>query len=146
MKIFQILIFVLVSTQIHAREYCERPEKIDPELPAGLSGTYEIIGRLPNSDITYAGRVEIKEDETAYTLKRTVGGVTTIGDAWIEFCSPDKYMVLNFKYSKTPKPILGSCFLRTNGNNYYIISCYTRFIGTELKQRGLESMFQLQEP
>lgn len=146
MKIVPIILILFFTKLAVADEYCKRPEKIDPEFPAGLVGNYEIIGRWPDSDTTYSGHLEIKDGGTSYSLKRTVGGNTIKGEAWIEFCSPDKFMVFKFKYTNAPKAFAGTCYFRGNSDNYYLISCYTRLDKTKYKNHGLEAMFQLQEP
>ena len=122
--------------------YCERPDRIDPEFLVGLFGNYEIVGREPDSGITYSGELEIQNSKNGYALKRIVSGETAIGKAWVEFCSPDKFPVLKFKYEKMKQPLEGSCFLRMDGDNYYLISCRTEY--GKSKRGGLESMFQRQ--
>lgn len=144
LKIAPLLLLFLASSAM-ADEYCQRPDKIDPEYPAGIDGRYEIIGRLPESDVAYTGQLQIANGTKAYSLRRTVAGKTITGEGWIEFCSADRYMVFKFRYNSGTKPFVGICYPRSNGDNYYIISCYTSD-GTAFTHHGLESMFQLQAP
>lgn len=143
--VVRVALFVLCLLMIpasRADEICKR-EKVDPEYPAGLAGKYEIIGRMPDSDVTYGGTLEIKTGKTAYTLRRTVGGSTAIGEAWFESCGPDEIQVFSFKYTQGKRPLEGYCFIRTDGDNNWLLSCHTNFVGVPYERNGLESMFQL---
>jgi hypothetical protein len=144
MKHFSIIILLLSAASSYADGLCKRQDKIDPEYPAGLAGKYEIIGRLPDSNTTYTGLLEIINSKSIYLLKRSVEGVTTTGKAWIEICGPDEIMFLRFNFHKQKDALDGSCLFRYNADNYFLISCYTSFVGKNYKKIGLESMFQLQ--
>lgn len=139
------LALLFVATCSVADDYCHRPDKIDPEYPAGIVGNYEIIGRVPDGRQVYSGKVQILTGDKSYTIKRTVAGKTMTGKAWIEFCSPDRYAVLRFNYDTEKKAFMGICYFRTNGDNYYLISCYTGY-SQKSRPSGLESMFELQDP
>jgi hypothetical protein len=143
--VLKAIFFVLCCSMMaasRADELCTR-QKLDPELPAGLDGKYEIIGRMPDSDVTYSGTLEVGIGKTAYTLKRTVNGNIANGEAWFETCGLDEIQVLSFKYTQGKKPMEGFCFINRNGDNYMLMSCYTNYVGVESKRSGLESMFQL---
>ena len=148
MKTLISFILLIVSSVSFANSYCENDKEVDPEFPAGITGTYEIVGRLPNSNNAFSGAlsIDINKDSTAYILKRTVAGETIIGKAWIKRCSPDKFVVFSFEYKTVPAVYSGNCYLRFNGDNYYLISCYTWNEKDKEKetQHGLEAMFQNQ--
>ena len=64
------------------------------------------------------------------------------GSAWVEYCSGDRYPVLMLSLDTPHGPLLGRCFFRTNGDNYYLLSCYTRYLdGGDAE--GVEAMFQV---
>ena len=121
---------------------CERPQNFDPDGLPGLVGEYELIGRAPDSATPYRGRLHIGTGDRSYTLRRILGAERAAGSAWIEYCSPDRYQVLMFSLAAPREPLLGRCFPRTDGDNYYLLSCYTRYPdGGDAE--GLEAMFQL---
>ena len=127
---------------VSAGGYCELPQVFDPDGLPGLLGEYELIGRAPGSAVAYAGRLRIAPGDQGYRLQRSLGGEPAEGTAWVEYCSPDRYPVLMFSLATPRGPLLGRCFLRTNGDNYYLLSCYTRHPdGGDAE--GLEAMFQL---
>ena len=118
-----------------AEPYCKRLP-FDEEVPPGLIGKYEILGKDAESGKTYSGALEIVVAKGTYVLTRTVQGQTLKGEAWAEICSPDKFQVLRARYESKPKPIDLSCYLRFDGDNFTRASC-TSFDG-----RGLEAWYQ----
>ncbi len=121
---------------------CERPEAFDPDGLPGLVGDYELIGRAPGSAVAYAGRSRLAPGDQGYRLQRSLGGEAAEGAAWVEYCSPDRYPVLMFSLATPRGSLQGRCFLRTNGDNYFLLSCYTRYPNGG-DAEGLEAMFQL---
>lgn len=152
MKLIVTLLSLVLATSVFAREYCERPAEIEADSAVPLLGRYEIIGRLPDSDKSYGGYLEIMAGKTAYVLRRTVGGKVSRGEGWMEVCSADRFSVFRFRYpnaspaSPTAPALQGQCYFRGNGDNYLLMSCYTTWLGQETHRRGLESMFQLEAP
>lgn len=112
---------------------------IDPELPAGLSGNYEIVGKDPITGNAYTATLMLGYGENTYALTRTSDGNTVHGDAWIERCGVGKINVLTARYHTQPRTEL-SCTLAANGGNYYRTTCKTRQGAREW--HGLEAWFQ----
>lgn len=140
----RIVLFALCSLMIPASRADEvscQPQKYDPEFPAALLGKYEIIGRMPDSGVTYGGTLEIKGGKKAYALKRTVNGNTMAGEAWIETCGSNDFRMLSFRYTEGKRPLEGYCFMQSNLENEMLLSCYTNFAGKKNERPGLESMF-----
>ncbi|HSC74684.1 MAG TPA: hypothetical protein VLB90_00420 [Pseudomonadales bacterium] len=135
-----IIIFTICASVVEAspESFCNR-QPFDSEFLAGLSGNYEIVGRESDSGKAYVGVLKIAETKNSYVLVRTVGTDTVKGEAWVELCSPDKFVVLRAHYETKPKPIELSCYLRTDGDNYNRASC-TTFEGS-----GLEAWYQSNE-
>lgn len=115
--------------------YC-KPLPFDEEVPPGLIGKYEIVGKDEATGRTYSGALAIAVVNGAYALTRTVKGRTLKGKAWVESCSPDKFQILRVRYDSKPKPIDFLCHLRFDGDNFIRTSC-TTFDG-----RGLEAWYQ----
>ena len=121
-----------------AANFCERLP-FDPQFPAGVVGTYDVVGKVPGTSKAYAGTLVIATDSTTYRLTRTSEGTDARGDAWIESCGPDKITVLAASYDTTPKLEM-RCSLAGDGDNYFRVSCRTREPGGEWQ--GLEAWFQ----
>jgi hypothetical protein len=118
--------------------YCRRMS-FDSEVPAGLIGKYEILGKEPETGQTYYGWLDISMVNESYVLRRQVKGQILIGAAWLESCSPDKFMVLKVRYDSKPKGQELSCYLRFDGDNYTRSSCTTS------EGSGLEAWYQRSE-
>lgn len=122
-----------------AREpYCKRLP-FDEEVPPGLIGKYELLGKEAGTGLTYSGALEIAVVNGTYALTRTVKGQTLKGEAWAESCSPDKFQVLRARYDSKPKPFELSCYLRFDGDNFTRASC------TTFEGGGLEAWYQSHE-
>ena len=118
--------------------YCKRVP-FDEQVPAGIIGTYEIVGKEAVTGQPYSGALKIAVVKNKYTLVRTVRGRTLKGEAWVESCSPDRFQVLRARYRSKPKVTELSCYLRFDGDNYTRASC------TTFEGGGLEAWYQSHE-
>jgi len=103
--------------------------------PPGLIGRYEIIGKN-GAGQAYVGELLISIESNTYVLKKTAGGTSVKGEAWVESCSPDKFKRLVAQYQPGTNATTLSCYLRFDGDNFTRASCST-FDG-----RGLEAWYQ----
>jgi hypothetical protein len=133
--------FLALPACANAAGYCTREPEIDPELPAGLVGSHELIGKDSASGTTYAGALEISDGKTAYVLTRIVNGSTVKGSAWIERCGPDRFPIILVRYDTGSTPIELACFFGTDGDNYFRVTCKSGVAGRE-GTPGLEAWFQ----
>lgn len=121
--------------------------EVRPQVPANLLGHYNIVGRVPNGNAIYNGKLSIDGGKTAYSLKRTVNGVTTTGKAWLENCVPDGddpsqgELVLEFEYDKKNGSLHGFCYLTNDLQNSMPLTCYTDTTGVKYEQSGFEAAF-----
>ena len=134
------LLIALASAPVSAAagNFCERIP-IDPELPAGLSGTYEVVGQDSLTDKAYTATLVLGYGDNAYTLTRTTHGSTVHGEAWLERCGTDKMQILVAQYDTEPRTEL-NCTLNADAGNYYRATCKTRQ-GSH-GEHGLEAWFQ----
>lgn len=121
-----------------AAGFCERMP-MDPEVPAGLAGSYEVLGKDPVTGASYAGTLVLEGGKDGYVLTRTVEGQALDGEAWIERCTADRIMALLVRYHAQPA-IEMFCALGGDGDNYYRITCRSR--QGEDPPSGLEAWFQ----
>ena len=130
---------VLATTAVAAapqpEPYCKRLP-FDDEVPAGLIGKYDIVGRNSATAGPYSGTLRIEPGKDSYILTRTVQGRVRKGEAWVEVCSPDKFQRLMVRLDSKPRAIEFACYLRGDGDNFVRASC------TTADARGLEAWFQ----
>ncbi len=117
---------------------CERVP-FHPEVPAGLAGGYDIIGKAPGTGASYSGRLVIEHKKDGYAMARTVNGKTVRGDAWLEVCGPDKIHYFWARYGTRPATEL-LCRLGNDGDNYHRATCRAR---RGKADNGLEAWFQI---
>ncbi len=137
-KFLLLMAAVGTSGAAAAAGFCERMP-MDPELPVGLSGSYEVLGRDPLTGAGYTGALVLGHGRDGYVLTRTVEGRTLDGDAWIERCGVDRIMALVVRYHAQPE-IEMFCALGMDGDNDYRITCRSR--QGPGPRRGLEAWFQ----
>lgn len=142
MKIIFAIVFAFAASSAFAAGFCEK-QAFDPEVPVGLEGHYEMVGRDPATGGAYTGHLAISNGRTVYGLGRVVDGKVTKGRAWIEACGPDRIPFLFVEYDTQPA-MRASCRLGGDGDNYYRATCRTDS-GTD-SWRGLEAWFQNHGP
>lgn len=137
-----LILLVVAASPAFATDFCQR-QAFDPEVPAGLEGRYEIVGRDPVTGGAYSGHLVVTSGESAYGLERVVDGNVSKGRAWIERCGPDGIPFLVAEYATQPVMKAG-CRLGADGDNYYRATCRTDAGGDSW--RGLEAWFQNHDP
>ncbi|WDS35244.1 hypothetical protein [Pseudoxanthomonas sp.] len=137
-RLLPLMVMLGVSGGVRAASVCERLP-VDPEFPAGLSGSYEIVGKDPAKGTVYTGTLTLDYGKDSYVLSRGTDGQTLHGVAWIQRCGVDKIRTLLVRYDTQPA-IEMACALQTDGDNYYRATCRTRQGGDQ--SGGLEAWFQ----
>lgn len=132
------IVFLSFPMPILAADFCQR-QAYDAEVPAGLYGSYEIIGRDPSTGKLYSGRIGIDDGKSHYSVTRTINSQPMKGQAWIEACSAEKIPYLFVRYDSEPK-LKFVCSFAMDGDNYYRITCRTGRDGKNW--HGLEAWFQ----
>ena len=133
-----VLALTMACSSAAAADFCERLP-MDPELPAGFGGSYEVIGKDPRSGEAYTGTLVLGYGPRSYTLTRRIHGRTVHGEAWLERCGADKVQVLMARYNARPMITL-LCTLGADSDIRYRITCQTR--QGESPAQGLEAWFQ----
>lgn len=116
---------------------CERIP-LGPEAPPGIDGHYQIVGKEPITGRPYSGALDVSEGRDTYLLVRTIKTKRLLGQAWMETCGADKIQVLVLEYRTEQQPILGHCWPRMDGDNYWHVTCRT----SVRSSAGLEAWFQ----
>lgn len=135
---FALCMLCLFAGGARAHDACERDARIDPELPAGFTGRYRLIGMTPEGR-TYNGTLTLSIGDTHYTLVRQAEGHATRGEAWFERCGPDRIAQLAVRVGARPA-LAWTCQVATDGGNDYRVTC-TGPRDVQARQ-GLEAWFQ----
>lgn len=113
---------------------------------AALAGTYELVGRYPDSGTTYSGTVTLAVDGNALRARRVVGGRTSVGVARIDYRTPDRIPVLVISFAGNKRNLEAWCRWQFDLDNYARFTCLSRWQGTTPSRNGLEAWFIAQEP
>ena len=132
------LVLAIIPAVASSADPCQRVP-FDPEVPAGLEGAYELIGRDAMTGKPYLGNLQVSLGKNSYLLKRTVRGTVVSGEAWFEGCGADRVKSLFVTYRTSPVT-QQVCYLSRNFDNDVQATCKSDQGKTQ--GRGLESWFQ----
>jgi hypothetical protein len=108
-----------------------------------IAGSYEIVGRRPDSAVTYAGRMEIVIEEGAALLSitRTIGETVSGGTGSLEKTSADGVEVLRIHFEENGITYEATYLLGGDLDNYARLSgyVYKKAGGTQVP--GIEALF-----
>jgi hypothetical protein len=110
-----------------------------------LKGDYVVIGKKPDSDVTYQGRVTLRPRDLEFDVTRVIGGKTEQGTAWFDTTGkPDEIPVLRMRFTLDGKTYLGTYLWRGDLDNYGRLIGYVYWSKKEeTKFPGLEALFPL---
>ncbi len=134
---YVITVAALVSTLAWAQTH----DVVDEPLYDFLSGSYRVIGRLPNSDRTYSGKVELKLSGDHLEVVRLIGGERVRGIGRIETVTSDKVKVLRVRYRAANQDYEATYLIGSDLDNNGRLTGYVRFKAGETKTPGLEALF-----
>ena len=132
---------VLVSTLVwaQAKDFSDEP------LYDFLCGSYQVIGRLPNSDQLYSGKVDLKRSGNHLEVLRLMGGRAVKGIGRIETATPDKIKVLRVHFQSKDKDYEATYLIGSDLDNYGRLTGHVYFKDGETRTPGLEALF-IQHP
>lgn len=106
-----------------------------------LTGSYRLIGKLPDSNKTYTGEIELKRAKGGLDIIRHVSGRTYTGTARIETVTADNVPILRMRFSDGVTDYEGTYLWRTDLDNYARITGYLYSPGSGTNDPGLEALF-----
>jgi hypothetical protein len=113
-----------------------------------LLGSYECVGRWPDSKKTYSGRVRISEAGQGVKIVRLIDGKKTEAAGKFNTATADKIQVLTMKFRQDQADYEETCLVSGDLDNYPRMTCYL-YTQTS-KKVGLETLFpdhgQLERP
>jgi hypothetical protein len=106
-----------------------------------LEGTYQVIGRWPDSDDTYTGKVVLKRKGNQLQVIRSINGDKVQGVGRIAHVTADKISVLKVQFVHHDKHYEATYLIHSDLDNYVRLSGYLYLKSGETKQPGLEALF-----
>lgn len=107
---------------------------------AYLAGTYEMIGRYPDTSGTYSGTIVMNSLEDSVEITRTMGGETTTGIGKLVSIHEGRSL-LSCKFPKAEPPVNVSYLIHNDGDNYAILTGWSRWPDSGNHGFGLEALF-----
>ena len=106
-----------------------------------LEGSYELIGRFPDSNMTYTGKVVLKKSGDYLEVIRTIKNKVIKGTGKIETATADKIKVLRIRFIDENKNYEGTYLIHSDLDNYARLTGYLYLKEGGTKEPGLEALF-----
>lgn len=139
MKFYLCAVFLLLC--IPTSVLAENNRENDDFYYGFLIGTYEVIGRYPDSNDTYTGKVIFKKSHETIEVIREINNKTIKGIGNIEFATADKIKVLRVTFTENKKEYEATYLIDTDLDNYGRLTGYIYLKAGGTKKPGLEALF-----
>ncbi|GAA3941158.1 hypothetical protein [Litoribacillus peritrichatus] len=130
-----LIISLFIFQKAHSKD------EISEHLSQFVLGQYHLIGKAPDSSRTYAGQLEIYEQDQQLKIKRIINEQEILGTAAIESALHGESHVLRMRFNENNQSFETTCLIRSDLDNYARISCYLYQPGVRTKEPGLEALF-----
>jgi len=121
--------------------WAQAKDSSDEPLYDFLCGSYQAIGRLPDSNQLYSGKVEFKPSGNQLEVLRLIGGHRVRGIGKIETATPDKIKVLRVHFRSKDKDYEATYLIGSDLDNYGRLTGHVYFKDGGTKAPGLEALF-----
>jgi hypothetical protein len=113
-------------------------------LRGAMAGEYELIGRKPDSTITYSGRVVLQDDGRVLWVTRTVGHKTTKGALRFDtVAGSDRIPVMRMRFILDGIEYQATYRWQSDPDNYFRFTGVYGRADNKTKSPGLEALFPL---
>jgi hypothetical protein len=119
-------------------------ENDEPPQWSFVPGRYQLIGRHPDSSLTYSGTARIDRVGEKLRLTREIAGKQSRSFGVVRRADPGEAYVLDFKWGKQ-RPMAMVCVIGSDLDNYARLTCHWGQVGNPHRQPGMEAYFA-QEP
>ena len=111
-KLLVFIILLIISEPVALAED-------DTEFLYGfLDGSYELVGRWPDSNKTYSGKIILEKDHGQFRVVRIIDGNKIIGIGKIVTATPDKVKVLRIRFRQEGQEYEGTYLIGSDLDNY----------------------------
>ncbi len=145
---FLTLILVLIgisACQVELEEPLLSSEQEAIRIPAEfVVGSYEVIGRYPDSEQLYSGTVEINVSDTesnALSITRTIGGIATRGKGTITTTTSDAIVVMRVEFEEEAGMLEATYLIASDLDNYARLTGYVYAEDERTSLPGIEVLF-----
>ncbi|MEW6601823.1 MAG: hypothetical protein AB1499_12700 [Nitrospirota bacterium] len=133
-----IIILLLFLSAIVSAESKEEKEELYYGI---LAGSYDVIGRYPDSSLTYTGKIILKNSGEVFEVIRNINDKTIKGTGKIETASADRTKVLRVRFTENNKAYEATYIIGMDLDNYGRLTGYIYLKDGDTKQAGLEALF-----
>ena len=106
-----------------------------------LQGTYELIGRVPDSSKTYTGKVVLRKSDDYFEVIRRIEGKEIKGTGKIETATADKIKILRIRFTDENTSYEATYLIDSDLDNYGRLTGYLYIKEEGTKIPGLEALF-----
>jgi hypothetical protein len=106
-----------------------------------LKGSYELVGRWPDSNETYSGKIILEKDREHLRVVRLINGKKIAGIGRIETATSDKVKVLRIRFKQEEREYEGTYLISSDLENYGRLTGYLYLKNGKTKYPGLEAFF-----
>ncbi len=107
-----------------------------------LSGTYHVIGKAIDSQLTYHGKIQLISNKTHLVVVRHINGKKVFGIGHIEHAlGNDSINVLRVRFKEESKKYEATDLWQSDFDNYARLSGYVYPIGNKRDSSGMEALF-----
>lgn len=106
-----------------------------------LQGTYDLIGRVPDSNKTYTGKVVPRKSDDYFDVIRRIEGKEIKGTGEIETATADETRILRVRFVEGNKSHQATYLIGSDLDNYGRMAGYLYLKEGGTKVPGLEALF-----
>ena len=121
--------------------YCERMPSAAPQDYGVFVGSYQVIGRRPDSERTFSGHVSIDMGDAALSFHREIRGSMVTGRGYLAQCLADQIPILFLEFKENGINVEELCQSSFDMDNYKRMTCVVRRGDHATKRPGLEAYF-----
>ncbi len=110
-----------------------------------LEGEYLLIGKLPDSNKTYSGKVTVKRSPKGLEVVRYVENKKIMGLGRIEYATADKRNVLRVRFKDERREYEATYVICSDLDNYARLTGYLYHKNKGTKVPGLEAWFVIKK-
>ena len=136
-----ILTIVLFANSVRCADADRKPPD-EESLRGYMTGEYDLIGRKPDSTVTYTGHITLRDEDGALQVVRIIGGKTDKCVARFDtVAGTDRIPVLRMHFRFDGNEYDATYRWQSDPDNYPRFTGYLYFSGT--KSPGLEALFPI---
>ena len=106
-----------------------------------LKGSYELVGRWPDSNEVYSGKIILEKDRGHFRVVRLINGKKITGIGKIETATSDRVKVLRIRFKQDGREYEGTYLISSDLDNYGRLTGYLYLKNGKTKNPGLEAFF-----